>query len=82
MVVIQEHKTYFLSSRLHLPHGVGEVEPTTNFRHTTYVNINEVSWNRRLQHTLSCLQCHPTSFNILHGQWRTQKIFSGGGGVQ
>jgi hypothetical protein len=27
MVVIQEHKIYFVSSRLHLPHGVGEVEP-------------------------------------------------------
>jgi len=23
MIVIQEHKTYFVSFRLHLPHGVG-----------------------------------------------------------
>jgi len=28
MVVIQEHKTYFVSSRLQLPHGFGEVELT------------------------------------------------------
>jgi hypothetical protein len=27
MVVIQEKKTYFVSSRLQLPHGVGEEEP-------------------------------------------------------
>jgi len=31
MVVIQEHKIYFVSSRLHLPHGVGEEEHTANF---------------------------------------------------
>jgi len=28
MVVIQVNKTYFMSSRLHLPHGVREEEPT------------------------------------------------------
>jgi hypothetical protein len=27
MIVIHEHKTHFVSSRLHLPHGVGEEEP-------------------------------------------------------
>jgi hypothetical protein len=55
MVVIQENKTYFLSSMLHLPHGVGEVEPTATFRHITYVNINGVSGNGRLQRTLNFL---------------------------
>ena len=44
MVVIQENKMYFVSSRLHLPHGVGEVEPTSTFRQITYVNINGVKW--------------------------------------
>jgi hypothetical protein len=44
MVVIQEHKTYFMNSRLHLPHGLGEVEPTGTFCHITYININEVTW--------------------------------------
>jgi hypothetical protein len=44
MVVTQEHKTYFLSSRLHLPHGLGEVEPTATLCHIHYVNINEVKW--------------------------------------
>jgi hypothetical protein len=42
MVVIQEYRTYFVSSRLHVPHGVGEAEPTATFRHVTYVNINGV----------------------------------------
>ena len=44
MVMIQENKTYFVSSSLHLPHGAGEVEPTGTFRHITYVNINGVKW--------------------------------------
>jgi hypothetical protein len=56
MVLIQEHKTYFLSSRLHLPHGVGEEEPTATFRHITYVNINGVSGNGRLQSTLNVIR--------------------------
>jgi len=44
MVVIQEHKTYFVSSRLHLPSGVGEEEPIATFCHITYVSINGVKW--------------------------------------
>jgi hypothetical protein len=44
MVVIQEHKTYFVSSRLNLPHGVGEKEPTATFCHINYININGVKW--------------------------------------
>jgi len=44
MVVIQEHKTYFVSSRLPLPHGVGEEEPTATFCQINYVNINGVKW--------------------------------------
>ena len=44
MVVIQEHKTYFVSSTLHLPHGVGEEEPTATFCQINYVNINGVKW--------------------------------------
>jgi hypothetical protein len=56
MAVIQEHKTYFVRSRLHLPHGVGEEEPTASFRHIIYVNINGLSGNGRLQRTLkSCI---------------------------
>jgi hypothetical protein len=42
MVVVQEHKTYLVSSRLHLPHGIGEEEPTANFCHINYININGV----------------------------------------
>ena len=54
MVVIQENETYFVSSRLHLPHGVGEQAPTA-----TYCQINDVitiglSWNGRC----SALSCH------------------------
>jgi len=41
MVVIQEHKTYFVSSRLHLLHGLGEVESTGTFPHITYINITD-----------------------------------------
>jgi hypothetical protein len=48
MVVIQAHKTYFVSSRLHLPHSVGEEEPTATFRHTTYVNISWVKWKWKI----------------------------------
>jgi hypothetical protein len=44
MVVIQENKTYFVSSRLHLPHGVREEEPTATFCHINYVIINGVKW--------------------------------------
>jgi hypothetical protein len=44
MVVIQENKTYFVSSGLHLPHGVGEEEPTATFCQINYVNINGVNW--------------------------------------
>jgi len=44
MVVIQENKTYFVSCRLHLPHGVGEEEPTATFFQINYVNINGVKW--------------------------------------
>jgi len=44
MVVIQENKTYFLSSRLHLPHVVGEEEPTATFCQINYVIINGVKW--------------------------------------
>jgi hypothetical protein len=45
MVVIQENKTYFVSSRLHLPHGVGGgEEPTATFCQINYININGVKW--------------------------------------
>lgn len=50
MVVIQGHKTYFVSYRLHLPHGVGEEEPTATFCHINYMNING---NGRMQHTIN-----------------------------
>jgi len=46
MVVTQEHKTYFVSSRLRLPHGLREVSPA--FCHINYVNINWVSANGRI----------------------------------
>ena len=44
MVVIQKNKTYSLSSRLHLPHGVWEEEPTATFCQINYVNMNGVKW--------------------------------------
>jgi len=44
MVVIQENKTYFVSSGLHLPHGVREEESTPTFCQINYVNINGVKW--------------------------------------
>jgi len=44
MVVIQENKTYFVSCRLQLPHGVGEEEPTAPFYQINYVHINGVRW--------------------------------------
>jgi hypothetical protein len=65
MVVSQEHKTYFLSSRLHLPHGVGEEEPTAIFRHITYININGVSGNGRLQRTLNVIRPILTFFTAV-----------------
>jgi hypothetical protein len=52
MVVTQEHKTYFMSSWFHLPHGLGEVEPTGTFCHINYININGVSGYGRMYHTL------------------------------
>jgi len=44
MVVIEENKTYFVSSRLHLPHGLGEEESTTTFCQINYVNNNGANW--------------------------------------
>jgi len=44
MVVIQENKTYFVSCRLHLPHGMGEEEATATFCQINYVNISGVKW--------------------------------------
>jgi hypothetical protein len=44
MVVIQINKTYFVSSRLHLLHGVREEEPTDTVCQIKYVNINGVKW--------------------------------------
>ena len=44
MVVIQEHETYFVSSGLHLPHGMGVEELTATFCQINYVNINGVKW--------------------------------------
>ena len=35
---------HFVSSRLHLPHGVGEEEPTATFCQINNVNINGVKW--------------------------------------
>ena len=43
MVILQENKTYFVSYRLHLPHGVGE-EHTATLCQINYVNINGVKW--------------------------------------
>jgi len=43
MVVTLEHKTHFLSSKLHLHHGLGEVEPKANFYHINRININGVN---------------------------------------
>ena len=40
--MIQENKTYFVSSGLHLPNGVGEEEPTATFCQLNYVIINGV----------------------------------------
>ena len=44
MVMIQGNKTYFLSSRLHLPPGVREEEPTVTFCQINYLNINGRKW--------------------------------------
>ena len=44
-VVIQENKTPLFSSRLHLPNGVMEEEPTATFCQINYVNVIEVNGN-------------------------------------
>jgi len=44
MIVIQGHKTYFVSSWLHLPHHLWELELTATFCHINYININGVKW--------------------------------------
>ena len=48
MVVTQRHKTYFVSSSLHLPHGMGEVKPTATFCHINYVNNKGVNGNGKM----------------------------------
>jgi len=47
MIVIQENKTYFVGYRLHLPHGVGEEEPTVTFFQINYVTMNGVKWKMK-----------------------------------
>jgi hypothetical protein len=52
MVVIQENKTCFVSSSLHLLHGmVLKVELTATICHINYVNIMGLSGNGRIQRT-------------------------------
>jgi hypothetical protein len=53
MVVTQEHKTHFVSSTLHRPNDLWEVEHTVMFCHINYVNMNGVSGNGRKKHTLN-----------------------------
>ena len=43
----------FVSSRLHLPHGLGEMESAPTFCNITYVNINGLNGNGRKRHTLN-----------------------------
>jgi hypothetical protein len=50
MVVIQENKTYFVSSRLQLPHGAETEESTATFCKINYINIKEVKW--KLKHII------------------------------
>jgi hypothetical protein len=42
MLVIQEHKAHCVSSRLHLPHGLGQVELTTNY--FLPYNLHKYQW--------------------------------------
>jgi len=44
MVMTQEHNTYFVRSRLHLPHAVEEVESAPTFCRINYININGFKW--------------------------------------
>jgi hypothetical protein len=48
MVVTKEHKTYFVSSRFHLPHGLGNVKPTDTFCRINNLNIDGVTGNGRI----------------------------------
>jgi hypothetical protein len=51
MVVIQEHKTYFVSSRLHLLMVFGKWN--LQLPSTTYVNIMGLRGNGRTQHIIN-----------------------------
>jgi hypothetical protein len=52
MVSAQENKIYFRSSRLRLPHDVGEVEYIAAFCHINRMNLNMTSGNERTHFTL------------------------------
>jgi hypothetical protein len=41
MFMFQENKTYFVKSRLHLPHGLCEEEPTATF---CQINLCKYQW--------------------------------------
>ena len=40
----QEHRTYFLRSRSHLPHALGEVKSAPTSCRINYININGFKW--------------------------------------
>jgi hypothetical protein len=65
MVVIKEHKTYFLSSRLHLPHGVGG---RGTYSYFPPHNLRKYQWGKWKWKIETYFKFHPTSFNILHGR--------------
>jgi len=70
MVVIQENKTYFVSSRLHLTHCVREEELTATFWQINYVNINGVNW--KLKNTAYHKFLHTTDGALLFSYRRNE----------
>jgi hypothetical protein len=70
MVVIQENITYFVSSRLHLPHCVMEEEPTATFYQINYVNMNGVKWKLKNTAQLKLLYTAKRSVDLsLQKKW-------------
>ena len=75
MVVIQENNTYFVSSRLHLPHGAGTEESTATFCQINYVNIKGVKWKLKYAIYLKFLYIRDGVLLVRYGwNWWSQFV--------
>jgi hypothetical protein len=77
MGVIQEHKTYFVCSRLNLPHVLGDVVPAATSCHINYLNINGVKrkWKNTIYFKVLSVQKGALIFRYERNGWNQVVCF-------